>query len=136
MNYEEMLKRARDNMPESAKNRERFEIPKVKGHVQGNKTIVNNLTQICQLLGRDSQVVFKYILKELATPGTLENQRAVFGRKLNSEMINERINKFAEAFVICPECGKPETKIEKEGNSNFLRCMACGAKTPIKGWLN
>lgn len=132
-----MLKRARESLPESAKNRERFEIPKVKGHVQGNKTIVTNLSQISQLLGRDIQIVFKYILKELATPGNLEDQRAVFGRKLNSNMINEKITKFAENFVICPECGKPETKIEKDDSgSNFLRCMACGAKTPVKGWLN
>ena len=78
----------------------------------------------------------KYILKELASPGNLEQNRATFGRKLSSDMINEKIKKFADNFVICPECGKPETKIETEGNQNFLRCMACGAKTQIKGWLN
>jgi len=131
-----MLKRARDNLPESAKNRERFEIPKVKGHVEGNKTIVTNLSQIAQLLNRNLSILFKFILKELATPGTLESQRAIFGRKLNSEMINEKIKKFADNFVICPECGKPETKIEREDGSVYLRCMACGAKTPVKGWLN
>lgn len=131
-----MLKRARETLPESAKNRERFEIPKVKGHVQGNKTILSNFQQICQMLNRDPKIVWKYILKELASPGNLENNRAIFGRKLSSEMINDKINKFADTFVICPECGKPETKVEKVENQNFLRCMACGAKTQLKGWPN
>ena len=136
MDYSEMLKRARENLPESSKNRERFEIPAVKGLVEGNKTIVNNFKEICDALDRDQKIVFKFILKELATPGNIESNRVVFGRKLSSSLINEKIQKFADAFVICPECGKPETVIEKEGNSRFLRCHACGTKTPVKGWLD
>ncbi|MFT4326454.1 MAG: translation initiation factor IF-2 subunit beta [Candidatus Woesearchaeota archaeon] len=136
MDYEEMLTRLRDNLPESSKNRERFEILKVTGRVEGNKTMVTNFSQICDLLGRDQKLVWKYILKELATPGTMEQNRVIFGRKVSSSLINEKIKKFADAFVICPECGKPETHIEKEGNLRFLRCQACGAKTPVKGWLD
>lgn len=135
MNYEEMLNRARDNLPESAKNRERFEIPKVTGHVEGNKTIITNFHAICQLLDRDPKIVWKCVLKDLASPGVLENNRGIFGRKLSSDMINEKIKKFADNFVLCPDCGKPETKIESEGNSNYLRCHACGSKTQVKGWL-
>ena len=134
MNYEELLQRAREQMPESAKNRERFEIPKVTGHVEGNKTIVTNFNSICQLLLRDQKVVFKYILKELASPGVLEQNRVIFGRKLSSEMINEKIKKFADNFVICPDCGKPETEIITEGTTNYIRCNACGAKNHVKGW--
>ena len=131
-----MLKRGRENIPETFKNRERFEIPKVRGHVEGNKTILSNFNQICELLSRDIKIVFKFVLKELATPGIIEQNRVILGRKISSSLINEKINKFANLYVICPECGKPETKIEKEGNSRFLRCHACGAKTPIKGWLD
>lgn len=129
-----MLKRARENLPESSKNRERFEIPKVLGHVEGNKTIITNFNQICQSLERNPKNVLKFVLKELATPGTTESNRVIFGRKLSSDMINEKIKKFADAYVICPECGKPETKIVKEGNSFHMRCQACGAKSPVKGW--
>ncbi|MGM5483819.1 MAG: translation initiation factor IF-2 subunit beta [Nanobdellota archaeon] len=136
MNYDEMLKRARNNLPESAKIRERFEIPKVRGHVEGNKTIISNFQQICQTLNRDPKAVWRFVLKELASPGVMEKNRVIFGRKLSSEMINKKIRKFADLYVICPECGKPETKIEKEGNNSYLRCMACGAKTQVKGWLN
>ena len=33
---------------------------------------------------------------------------------------------------LCPECKKPDTKLEKEGRVIFIRCMACGAKHPVK----
>lgn len=135
MDYQEMLKRAQENLPDSHKHRERFEIPKVRGHLEGNKTILSNFANICELLERDIKIVFKFILKELASPGIIETNRVIFGRKLSSSLINEKIKKFADLYVICPECGKPETKIEKEGASRFLRCQACGAKNPVKGWL-
>nr|1K81_A Chain A, PROBABLE TRANSLATION INITIATION FACTOR 2 BETA SUBUNIT [Methanocaldococcus jannaschii] len=34
--------------------------------------------------------------------------------------------------VICRECGKPDTKIIKEGRVHLLKCMACGAIRPIR----
>lgn len=136
MDYENMLKRARENLPESVKTRERFEIPLVKGHVEGNKTIITNFSQICQALEREQKSVLKYILKELATPGVINNGRLIFGRKLSSDMINEKIKKFVDNFVICPDCGKPETKIEKSEGVVHIRCLACGSKNNVKGWLN
>jgi translation initiation factor 2 subunit 2 len=135
MEYLDMLKRARENLPESSKNRERFEIPKVRGHLEGNKTIISNFSQICEALLREQRTVWKFVLRELATPGLMEPNRVIFGRKLPSSLINDKIKKFADNFVICPECGKPETSIEKEGTARFLRCQACGAKNPVKGWL-
>jgi translation initiation factor 2 subunit 2 len=135
MSYEELLKRGRERLPESSKNRERFEIPKVRGHLQGNNTAISNFNQICDSLGREKAIVWKYVLRELATPGELQDKIAIFKRKVSSSMINEKIQKFADLFVLCTDCGKPETSIVKEGNAPFLRCNACGSKTPVKGWL-
>ena len=136
MDYTDMLKRVRENLPESSKNRERFEIPKIQGHIEGNKTILTNFHQICTLFDREPKQVQKHILKELAAPGNLENTRLIIGRKVSSDLVNEKIKKFADSFVICPSCGKPETKILKEQNTFFIRCNACGNKEPVKGWLN
>ena len=41
MEYLDLLKKANEHMPKSQSSGERFEIPKVNGHIQGNKTIVN-----------------------------------------------------------------------------------------------
>ena len=44
---------------------------------------------------------------------------------------NNVFEQYAKEFVICKECGKPDTQIEKEDRLSFLHCLACGAKHPI-----
>lgn len=129
MEYEELLKKARKELPNTIIiSKERFEIPKVSGHVEGNKTIITNFLQICNILNREFSQLLKFLQKELATPAILDNQRLIFGRKLNSNFINQKIEQFAKIFVLCKECGKPDTKLIKEDRFLFLKCTACGAK--------
>jgi len=132
MNYEDMLNIGFENMPESVHERERFEIPKVKGRLEGNKTIVTNLNQISETLRRPVEHMFKYLLKELATPGVYNRGRAIFGTKISSQKINDKIKKYAEEFVICKKCGKPDTKLIKENDIVYLKCHACAEKYPVK----
>lgn len=127
-----MLKKARDEMPKSVFESERFEIPNVKGHIQGNKTVISNFNVIANTLGRRPQHILKYILKELATPGSLNKGYLVLGAKVPASRINEKIRKYASEFVLCPDCGKPDTKIIKEGAVSYMKCQACGAKHPVK----
>lgn len=132
MDYEDMLNKAREELPDSIHQAERFEIPKVKGHIQGNKTILSNFNEIANSLGRDPNHLLKFILKEIAAPGSLNNGTVNIGSKIPASRINEKIRQYAKIYVICPECGKPDTNIVKEKNINFLKCTACGAKTSIK----
>lgn len=131
MEYEDLLKKAKENLPKGLVEKARFEIPKVIGHIQGNKTIVENYPQICSTLQRDPEQLLKYLQRELATPATIEGPRLVLGRKISANMINEKIEKFAHEFVLCKECGKPDTKLLKEDKVLKKKCMACGAKQPI-----
>ena len=132
MDYEKMLDKARDEMPESVFESERFEIPKVTGHLQGNKTIISNFNVIASTLGREQVHILKYILKELATPGTIQRGYLVLGAKVPASRINEKIRKYASEFVLCPDCGKPDTKISKEGDISYMKCQACGSKHSVK----
>lgn len=133
MGYEDLLKRAREQLPESVFEKERFEIPKVKGHLEGNKTIISNFQQIAQVLRRPEEHLLKYVLKELATPGEIKRSGLlVFGAKIPASRINEKIRQYANEFVLCPDCGKPDTELKKEGAFMFLRCSACGSKNPVK----
>ena len=129
--YEKLLERAESKIPKKTTSGERFEIPKVKGHVEGSKTILTNFLQITSILHREPSHLIKYLLKELAAPGSLDGPRLVLGRKLSSKLINEKIGKYASAFVICKTCGKPDTQFVKEGRVLTLKCSACGAKYPI-----
>lgn len=131
--YKELLEKGRKEIPESLKSTgERFEIPKAKGHIEGNKTVISNFTQIASILNREQSHLLKFLQRELATPATIEGLRLVLGRKLAASQINEKLKLYAETFVLCPDCGKPDTKLKKEEKVLFLKCMACGAKHPIR----
>lgn len=130
--YQELLKRARTKLPESIFKHERFDIPKAKGHIQGNKTIIVNFNQVYSTFRRDQEQILKYLQRELATPAFIDGPRLVLGRKINASLINLKIEQYANEFVLCKECKKPDTKLVKEDKVLFLKCTACGAKHPIK----
>ncbi len=132
MDYGKLLEKARKSLPDAVHSAERFEIPKVMGHIQGNRTILSNFHQIANVLRRPPEHLLKYVLKQLATPGELKRMAVIIGSKMGASRINEVIRQYAKEFVICIECGKPDTKIEKEGNVTFLRCLACGARNPVR----
>ncbi len=132
MDYSALLKRARDRMPTVVLEKERFEIPKVVGRIEGVKTIISNFLQIAQNLRRPPEHLLKYVLRELATPGDLRGPNAVIGSKIPASRINEKIRQYANDFVLCSVCGKPDTQLVKEGEYMFLKCSACGHKQAVK----
>jgi translation initiation factor 2 subunit 2 len=131
--YENLLKRAQKSMPESVHEKSRFELPKVMGRVEGNKTIIINFVQIANHVHRDVNQMLKYVLKGLATPGEFRGTNLILGTKVPASRINEKIKQFCDTYVFCNDCGKPDTKLIKEGKILFLKCTACGSKHPVKG---
>ena len=131
-NYEKLLEKARKELPESVLKVERFEIPKIQGHIQGNRTVLSNFHQIAAVLRRKPEHLQKFILKELAAPGELTSNALIIGTKVSSTRVNEKIELYANTFVICSECKKPDTQLMKEEGVTFIKCMACGAKHPVK----
>ena len=132
MDYDELLSLARKKMPESVLMKERFEIPKVVGRLEGAKTVISNFTQITTALRRPTEHIVKYLLKELATPGHMRGNLLVFGAKIPASRINDKIRQYADEFVLCQKCGKPDTDIKKEGGFHVLVCSACGERRPVK----
>ena len=132
MDYEKLLAKAMKDLPENVVQKERFEIPKVKGFIQGNKTVVTNFNVIVSALRREAQHFLKYLLKEVASPGTLDGARLSLGRKISSSLLNTKIKKYAEEYVICEKCGKPDTSIINKEGKSYLKCGACGHQKEIK----
>ena len=131
--YNKLLQNVRKELPEHVFQKERFELPKAKGHIQGSRTVISNFLQIADTLRREPENMLKYILRELASPGEIKKSGSVImGTKTPASRINEKIKQYANSYVFCYECGKPDTKIEKEGSLNYLKCTACGAKHIIK----
>lgn len=131
-NYEKLLEQAYSKIKKVETSKDRFEIPKIEGHIEGKKTILTNFTQISSYLRRPAEHFQKFLLRELATPGQMEGDRLVLMNKVPSIKINQKIEQYASEFVICRECGKPDTEIVKEDRLAFLKCLACGAKHSIR----
>ena len=132
MEYEALLDRAKEQLPDDVTEGQRFNIPKVKGHVQGQRTVINNWFEIAKALDRKPEHLLKYVQKESATPGEIIKQAVIFGSKLPAGKINEKISQYADEFVFCAACGKPETKLSKDAGVIIMTCQACGARNSVK----
>jgi len=113
-------------------NGERFEIPKVAGQVEGKNTIITNAGVIANYLRRPLENLARFLQRELAVSGRVDKGRLILKTKLNSAIVNEKVEKYAKEFVICGECGKPDTEVISEKGVKHKHCLACGAKYPIK----
>jgi len=131
--YEKLLDRVIKNLPEEALRTARFETPKVRGHIQGPRTVISNIYQIAGFLNRETDHLVKFLLRELATPGDLKPKGLILGRKISASRVNEKIQQYTSTFVLCKECGKPDTKLLRENRISFIKCMACGARHPVSG---
>lgn len=130
--YEQILNEAYEKIKPIIPNGERFEIPKIEGHLEGTKTVLTNIPQIASCIRRNQDHLIKYLLKELATSGTMKNNILVLQRKINSQKINEKIGDYVKEFVQCKECQKPDTELIKDKGFTFMHCLACGAKHPVR----
>ena len=130
--YEKLLDQAYSTIKVVEDAGERFEIPTIEGFFQGKKTVIVNLNQIASHLRRNVENLQRFLSKELATQIVKEGDRFVLGSKISSKKINPKIEQYVNEFVICNECKKPDTQIIKQGKTNTLHCLACGAKHPIR----
>ncbi len=132
--YEKLLEEAYGRIKKVGGNLKRFEIPKVEGHFEGKKTIITNFSQIASIFRRNPEHLQKFLLKEIAASGQREGDRLVLNIKVSSAKINQKIEEYAQEFVICKECKKPDTELIREPHNRvtFIHCLACGAKHSVR----
>ncbi|MDE1827875.1 MAG: translation initiation factor IF-2 subunit beta [Candidatus Micrarchaeota archaeon] len=132
-NYDKLLDRAFAKLPTLSAENVDFKIPVADSMIQGAKTILKNFGQISDVARRDKTEIAKYITKELAAPVSIEEQRLIISAKVNGDVINAKVKKYFESYVICKECHKPDTHVESSARG-FLTivCEACGARYTIK----
>lgn len=131
--YDKLLDQALEDLPETKHEKTRFEVSEVDIDVSGNQTTLKNLKSIADDLGRDPDHLMKYLLNEIGTAGNREGSKGLFQGKFKKKELQERIDEYTEKYVLCPECGRPDTKLTKEGRVPMLECEACGARSSIKG---
>jgi len=128
--YLEMLKKAKQLLPKGQE-LTRFEVPKAVVQNQGRQTFVKNFNDITKALRRDPQHLARYLFKELAVPGSFSQELSLQG-KFSVDFINKKIDAYTKEFVICEECGKPDTNLIKTDRLFTMKCEACGARKPVR----
>ncbi|UCG90525.1 MAG: translation initiation factor IF-2 subunit beta [Candidatus Heimdallarchaeota archaeon] len=132
--YLASLKRARDNLPAHVFEKSRFKIPYADVFKEGNKTWITDWARILKTLNRENEAdhLAKHLAREFATSSTEERGRLCLQGKFSKGMINRELEAYVKEFVLCEECGRPDTKLVKEGRILIKVCEACGARVAVK----
>ena len=132
--YERLLKRLQGQLKNtSRKEASRLELPPPQIIWVGQRTIFRNFIEFPKALRRDPEKLLLYLNKELASAGYIAGERVIFlGRKEPSSFAT-LIDRYVKEYVICPVCGSPDTRTEKNKKLGFLLCEACGARSSVKG---
>ena len=129
--YEKMLKRGLSRMPKSVSSGERFEVPRLQAQKSGSRTTMPNFCDVANSLRREPSHLLKFLLKELATSGEVSGKKLEVLGNFNEDVVNRKLENYVKMYVICRECGKPDTRIVKEKGFTFLKCEACGARHTV-----
>jgi len=130
--YESFLDRALSQIPDIKVMDSRFVIPEPRLFYEGRTSVLENFETIVDYINRDRNHLMTYLLRELGTAGKIEGLRAIFQGRFLRESIGAIIKSYVEEFVICSECGRPDTHLTKSDRVLMLKCDACGAHRPVK----
>ena len=130
--YTTLLKRARETLPETVFEKNRFQLPKLDSFIEGNRTIVTNWKEIAKAIRRDEHFA-KLMARDLATSYSKDAAgRLAFAGKFAKYALNKQLEDYVKAYVICNECGKPDTKLVRENRRLNVVCEACGSRHSVK----
>ncbi|MFW5919230.1 MAG: translation initiation factor IF-2 subunit beta [archaeon] len=132
MDYDEQLERALEDKPDIAGDDERFEVPEPEVRPEGHVTVYENFQETVDRLGRDEDHVLKFLQDELGTSAHLDERgRARLKGEFNQRRVQPVLDEYVDTYVICPECGLPDTKLTTEQGAELLECEACGARSSV-----
>lgn len=129
--YQALLKRARENLPDDISRKSRFELPEVDVLYEGKTTVWRNFGDVADTIRRDHMAFFQYMQRELGTGGVMDGRRVMFKGRVVKKNIEDKLDSFMDAFVYCQECHSPDTRLVREGRTTVLRCDACGGHRPV-----
>lgn len=131
MEYEALLARAREKLPPVQIGSDRFQVPEPDVMSDGKNTVIRNFQDITTVLRREPAHVIGFLAREMGCPGVLDLPRGVLKSRLTKEAIAQKLRDYTEKYVICSECKRPDTHLQKDGRLTLLICEACGAQRPV-----
>jgi len=115
----------------------RYKMPlvygKQEGRGNGSKTVIPNILEVSTALHRKPGEVCKFFGCELGAQTTWnpETVRAQVNGHHTDQILQQMMHKYIDAFVICPNCGLPETDYKIKSGLISHKCAACGHKEVV-----
>ncbi|KAK6079188.1 domain found in IF2B/IF5 [Seiridium cupressi] len=113
----------------------RYKMPrlqvKVEGKGNGIKTVVVNLSTIAQSLARPGGHVIKWFGLDLGAQTNMDppDDRWIINGAHDGETLQKSLFVFIEKYVLCDDCGNPETDLTIKDDVVRKDCKACGARS-------
>ncbi len=116
--YDEIL----NDLPEDM----RDNFPDVDIIVQSGETIILNFNSIITQIKRESNHLKKFISSELGVKTSIKGTQLVIKSKLDKNRITQTLKIYIDKFIICDNCGKPDTILKGNKKNMKITCAACG----------
>eukprot|EP00286_Rhodomonas_abbreviata_P006709 CAMPEP_0181323542 /NCGR_PEP_ID=MMETSP1101-20121128/19850_1 /TAXON_ID=46948 /ORGANISM="Rhodomonas abbreviata, Strain Caron Lab Isolate" /LENGTH=223 /DNA_ID=CAMNT_0023431595 /DNA_START=398 /DNA_END=1066 /DNA_ORIENTATION=+ len=110
---------------------------KVEGATKMIKSVLTNITDVCQAIGRPPDYLLTYLGQELSANSKIEKEteKAYVTGAMEEKQIQQLVFKFIVETVQCGNCNNPETTVHIEGSKKnkvlFLTCKGCGSRTDL-----
>lgn len=130
--YKELLKKVHSNIAIRPSSEDRFKLPEAEIFYEGNTTVIKNFDKICDAVNREPDHILKFLLGGVGSSGERDGGRLIFQGKIPADTVQGKLMDYIDLYVICSECGKPDTHLVKRGRNTMIRCDACGAIRPLK----
>ena len=131
MDYESSLDRAMADVPDIGGDEERLQIPDAQTQKDGAFTRFTNLGEIADVLSREDEHLHRFVQREMGTSGKFEEGRGRYNGTFSEQDFNAAVDAYVDEYVLCTECGLPDTRLVREDRTPMLRCDACGAFRPV-----
>ncbi|XP_065175775.1 eukaryotic translation initiation factor 5-like isoform X1 [Sycon ciliatum] len=116
----------------------RYKMPalqaKVEGKGNGMKTVIVNMVAIAKALHRPPSYSTKYFGCELGAQVQMDTkkERYIVNGPHDAGKLQDMLDGFIKRFVLCKECGNPETNLEVSRKQTINQiCIACGYRTGV-----
>lgn len=105
----------------------------IKHYGNNNKLYLDNIQLIANQLNIDVNYLIKHISYELSTNNGYDKMKGFWINKsiADKNIIQQKIYDFINIFILCKQCGNPETKLYVKNDKLKQNCISCGVNSTI-----
>lgn len=102
----------------------RYKMPALQIKQQTNCVIIENLAQVSTSLKRNQKMILKFFGIRLGTQ--VSDSKSSINGTFKAHELQEALQEFIQTYVLCPDCGNPETEFYLKKKTYKRTCKACG----------